>query len=333
MGTAVVGVGVIVSGAATYGFLALTARAVGPERYASISVLWGMTVLATLGFLLPVEQEVARAIAHRRARGVGAHPVVVRAAQLGAVIVAALLGLVAVTSSSLRERLFDGSAGMVGCLAAALGAYLLMHLGRGVTSGSARFAGYAFLLGGEAVIRLVACVVLFAAGVETTTPYGLALAFSPLLAVAVVATRGAGITDDGPPAPLREVTTALGQLVAAAVLAQLLVNGPLIAVRLLAEDAERAAAGRFLAGLVVARIPLFLFAAVQAALLPRLAGAGHRGPDRGVPRDAAPAAGARRRHRGVRNRSGRRPRAVCRAHPVRPRLHPGALGPRAPRRR
>ena len=45
-------------------------------------------------------------------------------------------------------------------------------------------------------------------------------------------------------------------------------------------EAEKDAAGRFLPGLVIARIPLFLFQAVQAALLPKLsalAGAGLHG--------------------------------------------------------
>ncbi|HEY6416109.1 MAG TPA: hypothetical protein VIX41_07730, partial [Acidimicrobiales bacterium] len=41
-------------------------------------------------------------------------------------------------------------------------------------------------------------------------------------------------------------------------------------VKLLASDAQADAAGRFITGVVVARIPLFLFQAVQAALLPKL---------------------------------------------------------------
>jgi O-antigen/teichoic acid export membrane protein len=41
-------------------------------------------------------------------------------------------------------------------------------------------------------------------------------------------------------------------------------------VKLLASDAQAGAAGRFVTGVVVARIPLFLFQAVQAALLPKL---------------------------------------------------------------
>ena len=63
---------------------------------------------------------------------------------------------------------------------------------------------------------------------------------------------------------------ALGWLLAGSVLAQSLVNAGPVAVKLLATDAEKAIAGTFLAGLIVARVPLFLFQALQASALPKL---------------------------------------------------------------
>lgn len=39
-GTLAVGAGLIVSGVTSYGFLAISARALGPERYAPLGVLW-----------------------------------------------------------------------------------------------------------------------------------------------------------------------------------------------------------------------------------------------------------------------------------------------------
>jgi len=56
----------------------------------------------------------------------------------------------------------------------------------------------------------------------------------------------------------------------ASVLSFTLVNAGPMAIDLLGSDAEQADAGRFLNALLVGRIPLFLFQAVQAALLPRL---------------------------------------------------------------
>jgi O-antigen/teichoic acid export membrane protein len=65
--------------------------------------------------------------------------------------------------------------------------------------------------------------------------------------------------------------SALGLLLVSSVAAQLLVNaGPLI-VQLLATPAERARAGAFLAALVMVRIPVFLFTAVQPSFLPAMA--------------------------------------------------------------
>jgi O-antigen/teichoic acid export membrane protein len=50
----------------------------------------------------------------------------------------------------------------------------------------------------------------------------------------------------------------------------LLINGGVLAVELLATPEQEAAAGVFLSGLLIARIPLFLFQAVLASLLPKL---------------------------------------------------------------
>jgi O-antigen/teichoic acid export membrane protein len=55
-------------------------------------------------------------------------------------------------------------------------------------------------------------------------------------------------------------------------MAQLLVNSGVLAVQVLADAGQKAVAGRLLNGLIIARVPLFLFQAVQASLLPKLAG-------------------------------------------------------------
>jgi O-antigen/teichoic acid export membrane protein len=52
--------------------------------------------------------------------------------------------------------------------------------------------------------------------------------------------------------------------------------GPVL-VKLLADDSQSAAAGNFVNGVVIARIPLFLFQAVQASLLPKLSTLAHSG--------------------------------------------------------
>jgi len=74
----------------------------------------------------------------------------------------------------------------------------------------------------------------------------------------------------GPPAPWSELSTKLGYLLAGSLLAQTLSYAPFLGVQILALPDERAVAADFIVGLFLARIPILLFQAVQAALLPKL---------------------------------------------------------------
>jgi O-antigen/teichoic acid export membrane protein len=59
-------------------------------------------------------------------------------------------------------------------------------------------------------------------------------------------------------------------LLAGSLLAQVLSYAPFLGVQILAQPDERAAAADFIVGLFLARLPILLFQAVQAALLPKL---------------------------------------------------------------
>ena len=107
-------------------------------------------------------------------------------------------------------------------------------------------------------------------GVKTVGPYGLAIAFAPLPGVLFVWLRGQLRADDGPPAEWGEVTQNLGWLLLGSIFAAGLVNAGPLAATILAEPDQKADVTRFTYGVLLARIPLFLFQAVQAALLPRL---------------------------------------------------------------
>jgi O-antigen/teichoic acid export membrane protein len=87
----------------------------------------------------------------------------------------------------------------------------------------------------------------------------------------VVFVRGETKTDDGPPATYAEITPNLGWLLLGTIMAAALVNAGPLGVDFLANasDAEKVTA--FGNGVLLSRVPLFLFQAVQAALLPRLA--------------------------------------------------------------
>jgi O-antigen/teichoic acid export membrane protein len=149
-------------------------------------------------------------------------------------------------------------------------AYMPAHLSRGVTSGQGRFHAYAVVLGADGVMRIVLCVALAAIGITTAGPFGFAVAISPLFGVAWVAWRHQLRTDPGPPADWNEVTPNLGWLLLGSVCAAALVNAGPVAANILADPDQAALVTAIGKGVLLARIPLFLFQAVQAALLPRL---------------------------------------------------------------
>lgn len=268
-GTLPVGAGLLVHGMSAYGFLVLSARALGPERYVGISVLWALTFLVSFGFFIPFELEAARAVADRSARGVGAGSFVRQATRIGGVMLAVILLTTLVAAPILIDKMFDDRAVLLLSLDVALATYFFLHMARGVLSGARRLRTYGIVLAVEGSVRFVGCLVLFLGGVTNPGAYGAAFTLGPL--AALVLTLRHKRLEPGPHAPLSEVSTAIGYLLASSVLSQVLVNGPAVVVKALSTRAEQASAGRFLAALVVARVPLFLFTAVQVALLPKLA--------------------------------------------------------------
>ncbi len=263
----------MVHGIAAYGFLALAARQLGPEDYAPLGVLWSMVFLVGPGVFIPLEQELARAISVRRTGGVGSGPLIDRAAVIGGLAAAVLVaGSLALSQVILHELLRDETSLLVAFLLGLVG-YLFGHLTRGTMAGLGRFRAYAVYLGGEGVVRFVVCIVLVLAGVEAVGPYGLVVGIAPFLAVAaavVPEVRRGGLREPGPEAPWSELSANLSALLAGSVLSLVLVNAGPVAVEYLATADEADKAGTFVAGLVIARIPFFLFQGIQGALLPKL---------------------------------------------------------------
>src|SRR5205807_9568578 len=128
----------------------------------------------------------------------------------------------------------------------------------------------------EGGTRIVAVVILAAAGVSGVVPYALAIGGALLVAVLLTIRPTVHAVQPiasqvSPAADVQELSTAFGWMLVGSVLAQALVNAPPVAAKLLAHGSDSVAAGQVLTGTVLARLPLFAFAAVQAALLPGLA--------------------------------------------------------------
>ena len=273
-GTFVVGAGLIVAALSAYGFQILTYRSLTKHDYTALNGLWVFVFVAAPGLFLPIEQEVGRALSDRRARGLGGKPVVQRAAVLAVGLAGALtiLTVAAIASTSLVDRLFDGRDTLSICLVIALFTYCAQHLTRGTLAGSGRFGPYGLILAAEGVLRLLPTIVLAAAGVDKPLYYGLALAIPPVLA-SMIALRGQhDLLKPGPEAQWSELSTNLGYLLFGSLSAQVLSYAPFLGAKLLASGhREKEAVADFIVGFFLARIPVVLFQAVQAALLPKLA--------------------------------------------------------------
>ena len=250
-GTGAVGAGLVVNGLAAYAFITLASRDLGPEDYTPVGLLWALSFLLGPGFFQPLEQEVARIVAARSGGRIG--PVVRTAGCIGAGMVGLLAVLALMLGGRIRHDLFDGHSLLVGGLLLVLVGLGIGHLVRGVLAGLGRFGGYARYFIGDGVGRLVMVLVLVGT-VGGVGAYGLAVGLAPFIGV-VLALVG---------------QRALGALLVASVATALMLNVSPLAVEVLAGPDQADDPGRFLNALLIARVPLFFFQAVQASLLPRL---------------------------------------------------------------
>ena len=223
------------------------------------------------GIMQPLEQEVARACSARRAKGVGSGPVIRRAMVIGGLfwlLVAVVIGLAATQGAF--QRLFHDNQVLTVALVIGLGGFCVGHLTRGTLSSHHRFGRYGAFFSVDGLVRVVLAAVLGFLGVLAAGPWGLVMAITPFVAVTLALWHQKGLLEPGPDAPWRELTQNLGWLLLGTSSISLVVQGGTIAVGRLATSSQQAAAGQFLNGLQTARIPLFLFQAILASLLPKL---------------------------------------------------------------
>ncbi|MGW4421589.1 lipopolysaccharide biosynthesis protein [Streptosporangium sp. NPDC004631] len=276
-GSPTVAAGLAVLGASGLVYLAVAARATGPAAFGDLTALWTVVYTVGIGCFLPFEQELGRALARRAVLGEGGRPVVLRAA-LAAGLLTLLLALAAVACApALAGPLLSGDHGYLAVVLAASATMAAGHLTRGIftgTAGTARGAGisghawYSGQLGAEGVVRTAACLALALLGCTAPMPYAWILTLAPAVAVALTVPGVRPALRPGPPAPWRELSANLSWLIAGSVCAQAVANVPVLAVTVLSGPADRESAGRFLAAVVLARVPVFAFQAVQAVLVP-----------------------------------------------------------------
>jgi O-antigen/teichoic acid export membrane protein len=266
----VAGLGVLAG--TSYVTLVLAGRLLGPAAFAGISVLYVLISSFTTGLFLPVEQEIARRRGHERGSATF-DPSLVRRAVVVSLLAALAIGLLAVVARPVSVRLLGGSWDLLGALCVALPGYACCFVSRGVFAGRRELGRYGLQLAVEGTFRLAGVVVLVVIGAHSLATVGWLFGAAPWVALAASL---AGRTVQLPGAAVARVAggplvSALGLLLISSLAAQLLVNAGPVIIQLLATPAERARAGAFFAALVVVRIPVFLFTAVQPSFLPAMA--------------------------------------------------------------
>ena len=302
-GTFSVAGGLIVGSVAAWGYQIMAEKRLPADGYNAVNALWVLTFVATPGFFQPLEQEVARAVADRRAQGKGGGPVLWKATRLGAglALATALVALaVFIFIPKTVDQLFKPTVAtrdhvlLIGAFIIAIGTYATAYLARGALSGNGRFSSYGMMHAVEGAARVVAVLaIVFATnhavregGVTkqyaSTGLFSFALVLPPIVAVlaALAWNRHVSKRDNlpplaapGPEASYSELSTALAWLLSSSVMAQILSYAPVFAAQILVgpgKEDQRLLAG-FVTAMFLARVPLLMFQAVQAALLPKLA--------------------------------------------------------------
>ncbi|MGZ4676448.1 MAG: hypothetical protein ACXVJ7_13300 [Acidimicrobiia bacterium] len=271
-GTFAVGGGLMITAVTTYVFLIVANQALPDRPYAALNAFWGFIFVAGPGLFLPLEQEVGRALAQRRAQGVGGGPLVHRAARLAGLLTGAMVVLALALSPLYVDGAFHGDWVLVASLAIGLVGFAFMHLTRGTLSGNGRFFPYGLILAIDGSAKLVAALALYAAGVDSAGAYGLCIALSPFVATGIALYGQRGLLEEGPDAPYSELSKSLGWLLAGSLLMQALGYSVLLGIGLLKGDTNKKLVRALNSAFFVGRVPPLLFQAVQGTLLPKLAG-------------------------------------------------------------
>ncbi|MFC8616241.1 lipopolysaccharide biosynthesis protein [Micromonospora purpureochromogenes] len=279
-GTLAVGAGLALLGLASYVHLAVAGHSLTEADYNSLAVLWSIVFTLGIGVFMPVEQEVARVVAARRSQGLPPGPVLARGAVLAAGVLAVMVVVILAAHGPLTDRLFAGDAAMVTVLIGALVAMAVAYTTRGVLSGLQLFPWYGTQLGVDGGLRIAMVAVLGLTGVTSPLWYGLVLVIAPLAGVLLTLPPVLRAAGGGVPVAWGALLRGLGLLTVSSLLSQVVVNVGVINVRLL-DPSDVTIAGALLSALVLVRIPLFVFASLQASLLPGLATSATTGDLRG----------------------------------------------------
>ena len=267
-------VGLGLQAGTTYLALILVGRLLGPALFGAISALYVLLSSVATGMFLPVEQEIARRRGVERSTGLR-DPTLIFRTTMRAAALALAVDAVALAAYPITLRILGEQVWLLVALCIALPGYACCFVSRGSFAGSRALARYGVQLSVEGIIRLIIILGLTLASTDSVAWVGWTFAAAPWIALVVSLVGYVTLT-----APFRHkhadgrgdaLGRALGLLLVSSLASQLLVNAGPVVVQLVARPSERASAGAFLAALVVVRVPVFLYTAVQPSFLPAMA--------------------------------------------------------------
>jgi O-antigen/teichoic acid export membrane protein len=267
-GTTFMVAGGLIGAVGAYIFQVYGARALGPEAFAPIGVLWTAFFIIATVLLVPVEQYVTREVASGRKAIPHDLLPAMSVAALGALLGG---GFVLFT----MERLFAGSWEYVAQIVLLMIGYGLLFVGKGVLAGGRRFADVGWILVVETVVRLAAGVVAIQL-VASAESLGWAMVLGGF---AVLGMRWWRFDQGDPRARAAPASRFLGGYVGATSSSQVLLGAAPIAVAAL--GADPALVSIVFVTFTLYRAPLTLIFALQGRILPYLVGVagsgdGHR---------------------------------------------------------
>jgi O-antigen/teichoic acid export membrane protein len=264
----------VVSGVLAYAYHVLAARALGPEAYGLVAVLWAALFLLVVVLYRPLEQTTSRALADRLSRGLDGRSVM-RAVALIYVGLAVVILVAAVLAWDVgRDRLFLGDTFFMAALVAGLLAYGVAYVLRGVCGGLGWFRGYAVLLVSDGAVRVAVCApIVVVASRDLAAAAAVAAAVGSVALPLLVGRRALAPVLAGQQAERFRCRSALAFAWPAAIVAaadQVLVNGGPVLVMLGGGERASTAAAVVFAATMLVRVPVFVFQGLATSLLPNL---------------------------------------------------------------
>jgi len=254
--------------AASYVVLAISGRALGAGGFATVTSFYLLVNTVGRGLCSATELHLTRAVAADLAVGKGTSG----AARTGSRQTLALLGLaltVIAAGVPLLDNVFGGDTLLTVLLAATLPGMAWSYMARGRLAGSRRYGRYSLSFAVEAATTVIVGAVLLASGETSPRWWVLAFVLGPTVAVAFLLqlSHEAPADQDGTSAAVE--VSGLAWSVVILGCSQAVWNlAPVILTARLSEYPTVAAG--FAAVAVVLRIPILVFPAAQAFLLPIL---------------------------------------------------------------